>query len=472
MRAKQKLERDWAHISAKVEARLGAARSMRWLPRLYARSFAGSTLCLHAATESAARLAQKYRAVVGEVASELLGAEVSVEVSTGPVAATKNTPKRDAARRARPSAPVKAPPSTAGKAPRPTKGSGRSRRSNLNARHRLASFVPGGANELALRFAHEVVAAPGRHYNPFVVHGGEVVGKTHLIQGVALAFRERFKRKRLGCLSVESFANEFGLALQRGTLTRFRSKYRSLHLLVLDDLQLLGTKRFVQQEVLHLLDLLFQRGAQVVLAGDRSPREVTGLCPALRTRLMSGLCVELKKGDLAQRRSIIEGQARQLGVELAPEVLSCIAERSPTDTRELIGVMTKLSAYASLTGRVLDEATALRVLSEIVTEQLEHASPETLKNMVAQRFGLNAKQLGGGSRKPKAVKARHLAMTLTRELTGLTAREVGAAFGGRSSSSVHFAARRWAEICSKDPELEALTEEIRGSFVSARDRGR
>jgi len=332
----------------------------------------------------------------------------------------------------------------------------------LSSAHDVLWFAP-EANELALRFVQNVVDEPGQ-YGPLIFFGAAGLGKTHLAQAVGLESRRRFPKRKVIYITVEGLLREFQRALSSKTIPAFRARYRELDLLILDDLHHLGSKPKLQQMLLPIIDALDGRGAQLVLAGPLSPRNIRGLQASLKSRLGAGIQLELNKPSPEQRLAILERQQRRQKACLQPSVLKLVARRFPDNIRTMLGALTKLLAFERFTKLKVDPETARRALGEMFASEDEKPSPALIARQVGLCLGLSAGQICSGGRTPAVVRARQLAMALTRDLTSLTLAEIGKAFGKRSPGAVHFAIARIAELCSEDQKVQKIWATVQRHF--------
>ncbi|MDF1663806.1 MAG: DnaA/Hda family protein [Planctomycetota bacterium] len=447
----------WPTIVSRLQQRFGLARTHRWLPYLGLLEV-DDLLTLQAPTPRAASTTRKHLRDIQQMLTDVLDLQTtpSIKVVVGSSEATKEL----------------AGPRASGKTARRSRShqrpSSKVRQSidtvTLNPKHSLNRFAHCG-NEVGASFAANIASQPGLDYNPFIIHGPPGVGKTHLIQGLTLRFRELFPKKNWAFVSTESLSRYFGLSTHNNNLDQFRNRYRNLDLLVLDDLQVISTKNAFQTELMRILDGMLARGGQLVFSSNSSPREIGGLHDALRSRLMAGVIVELKLPDYEQRYEILERQQRQLGCEFSPEVLSFLASKIPSNTGDLVGAFTKLGAYARLIDREVDLASAKNALNEMLGSSEETASPENIARYVGNALGVSTEAILGGNRKPAVAKARQLAMSLTRHFTDLTLLEIGTAFG-RSTGAVHFALQRMRDQVQSDQTLKGAALAVAGHFIS------
>lgn len=475
MTQREELVARWPSIRALLEQRLGLGRTRAWLGQVGVESVEGSTVVLRVTDAAPARLAKKYLDRVAEAIETETGQAPELRLEVGPLAFEKTAPDSP------PREPVRAEyrrtlPERRRTPSRPARrGSELLRRpesgdwlrnddSRLGEDAALSRFVP-GPNRLPHRFARAVVKEPGREYSPLVLTGPAGRGKSHLLRGIALAYKTRYPDRAWLLCTAEEFSMAFWQARKRDQLDGFRSRLRGLDLLVLDDIHEFETKKHSQRELLHTIDALLTRGCQVVV-GSAEPIVRLTIRPALKTRLQSGINVELQPLDLEDRLELLRSRARRSGIQIEDEVLADVARAFPENTHELLAAMTRLVARTRVVGGPLDRRSARRALGEMFPERELKADPETVGRVVAELAGLHESAVFGAGRKPAVVRARQLAMVLSRLLTEATLKEVGRQFGGLSTGAVHFARRRIHERLAEEEDLRELALAVLRRFES------
>lgn len=338
----------------------------------------------------------------------------------------------------------------------------------------LESFVVGESNRLAFNAALQILESPGRLYNPFFVHGAPGVGKTHLLKGLLHGLRRRAHGRggaqrgesvgqvRVRYLTGEQFFNQFVASVQDGTMRRFRDRYRSLDVLIVDDVHLLVTKRKTQIEFLHTFNSLAEAGKQVILASDAPPKALSELDGALVGRFLSGLVVAIRKPDHRTRLGIARLQARRLKSRFDDSVLEFLAQSVRGNARELLGAMKHLDVHARLAGEPLSVANAEEALADLIREQERRQSLKAIHLAVAAHYGLTPEKLMSPSRQRHVVQARQVAMYLARQWTGKSLVEIGRFFADRNHSTVRSAIARVAEALERgDERLSWDVEQLR-----------
>ncbi|MFN0199015.1 MAG: chromosomal replication initiator protein DnaA [Planctomycetaceae bacterium] len=306
----------------------------------------------------------------------------------------------------------------------------------------LSDFVVGSSNELAWTAVKQVVQTPGLRYHTLYLYGGVGIGKTHLLSGLARDIRREHPRLQVLHLTAENFANAFTQGLREKSLPGFRHRFRSIDVLLVDDVDFLDHKRVIQEEFLHTVKHLESLGKQIVLTSDRHPRLLTQLSEELVTRFLSGVVCRIEAPDPEVRLQIIRRKAERLNLELHPEVDTFIASRFQQNVRELEGALHSLQAVQSLTGKRITLATAKKVLAELERDCLRVVKLTDIEQAVCQFFGVPAEDLKSSRRSRRVSQPRMLAMFLARKLTTAAYSEIGQYFGGRNHSTVVSAEQR------------------------------
>lgn len=320
----------------------------------------------------------------------------------------------------------------------------------------LEGFVVGHSNCLAHKAAQMAVVQPGS-YSPFLVHGTTGTGKTHLLEGIYSAFRKAHPRSAAVYLSAENFTSQFLQSLHKSGMASFRSKYRDLELLVLDDLQFLAGKKATIGELQHTIDTLLRRGKQLVFAADRSPAALKVLGPELISRLSGGMVCRLEPAEYATRLGIVRMQAVQLGMNVPAEVQAYIATHLTTQARELSGALKRLHAMSLAHNRSIDMDLAEETLAELVDHQGRVVKLPDIEKAVCGVFGLEPESLQSGRKGKLVSHPRMLAMYLARKYTRAPLTEIGSYFGKRSHSTV-ISAQKKIEGWMADSSTQKLAE--------------
>lgn len=306
----------------------------------------------------------------------------------------------------------------------------------------LTEFIPGAVNELALAASLRVCQQPGQVLNPFVVCGSVGTGKTLLLEGIYRQVRRQYPSLQVLYLSAEAFTNYFTQALREHTLPAFRQKFRTVGVLLVDDVEFLEGKRAVQEEFLHTFKQLHELGRQVVIASDRHPRLLSKLAEELTTRFLSGMVCRLETPDAATRASIAARKATKMGAEFHVDVLKYVADRFSRNIRELEGALHCLHTWQTMTGRSASVTAVKQVLSDLERDCVRVVKLADVERVVCDAFGVESADLRGARRVKSVSQPRMLAMYLARKHTPAAYSEIGQYFGGRNHSTVISAEKR------------------------------
>ncbi len=326
---------------------------------------------------------------------------------------------------------------------------------NLNPRYNFSNFVVGGCNQFSHAAALQVSENLGATYNPLFVYGGVGLGKTHLVNAIGNASLRRGKQVLM--VSSESFVNELISALRANRMQEFKQKFRTLDLLIIDDVQFMIGKERTQEEFFHTFNELHQRHKQVILTSDKTPQELIGLEERLRTRFASGLSADLQPPDFETRVAILSKKAEAAGVFVARDVAELIAERVNTNIRELEGALTRLLALSSLRNEPISRSLTEEAVKGYTPRTKPDLTTEYIQRTIAERYGVSISDLLGKRRTQNIAHTRQIAMYLCRRLTGCSYPEIGALFGGRDHSTVIHAFRVMDERMQAD---EIFNKEI------------
>jgi chromosomal replication initiator protein len=334
---------------------------------------------------------------------------------------------------------------------------------DLNPSYAFDRFVIGEGNRVAHAAALAVAEAPSEAYNPLFLHGPPGLGKTHLLVAIAHYLRDNAPGLSVRYTTAERFTNEFVSALRSSGTEEFKRRYRDLDVLLVDDVQFLEGKQHTEEEFFHTFNALYEGGSQLILSADRLPSELESLASRLRDRFEWGLTVSVERPDLATRLTVLRRLAREAGVgEEHRDALSELARRIDANVRRLHGALTRAVAHASLTARPL----SAELIAELIphTTSAEPTTVEEIQRHVAASFGISRSELVGATRAATPLRARQVAMLLTRELTDLSLPQIGRLYGGRDHSTVLNALRRAESSLAGDAQLAARISELRDAI--------
>lgn len=340
----------------------------------------------------------------------------------------------------------------------------------LNPNYTFDSFVIGDGNRLAHAAALAVAEAPSEAYNPLFLHGPPGLGKTHLLAAIANYLRSNGPGLSVRYTTAESFTNEFVGALRSSGGEAFKSRYRDLDVLLIDDIQFLEGKQHTEEEFFHTFNVLYESGSQLVLSADRIPSELSTLAARLRDRFEWGLTVPVEPPNLATRLTVLRRLVHEAGVEIADRnALTELAERIDANVRQLRGALTRVIAHASLMAKPLSSELIAEVIPRAM-RRAEETPVEEIQTRVANEFGVSRAELVGSSRAATPLRARQVAIFLTRELTDLSLPQIGRLYGGRDHSTVLNSLRRVEAGVAEDPALANRVSELRAVIHSAGPR--
>jgi chromosomal replication initiator protein len=332
----------------------------------------------------------------------------------------------------------------------------------LNPKYTFDSFVIGSSNRFAHAAALAVAEAPAQAYNPLFIYGGTGLGKTHLLQAIGHYIGEHVRDFSVCYVTSERFMNDFINSLRDKRIEGFKQRYRTFGVLLIDDIQFLEHKERIQEEFFHTFNTLYEAGKQIVISSDRPPRQIATLESRLRSRFEWGLMTDIQPPDLETRIAILQKKARTDGIQVADaDLMTFVAGRVSTNIRELEGALTRVVAFASLTGRPMTVDLAQDVLRDVFPQgEAAQVSIERIQDEVSERFGLSKAELIGDKRSQNIVYPRQVAMYLSRELTDSSLPKIGRHFGGRDHTTVIHATSKIARLIREDRSVYNLVQEL------------
>jgi chromosomal replication initiator protein len=414
-----------------------------WFAQVRPAAFDGHVLELRSSDYARDWLARNYMDFIQGAASDAAGHPVRVSLV--------------AERQVRPAPSEPPPPSATEPLPFPD-------------RYTFETFVPGASN----RFAHAAALAvaetpPSKAYNPLFIWGEVGLGKTHLLRAIANHMTRLTPTLRCKYVTSEQFITEFIKAVRERQAYQFQRRYRDVDVLLVDDIQFLARAEETQTEFFHTFNALHGAERQIVIASDRKPQELSGMEERLRNRFRWGLCVDVQPPDLETRIAILQVKARREGMEVPDEILTLIASRFEHNIRELEGALLRVAAFASLLRKPIDMRIAERALEDLLPQGDGELPVEVIVEETANHFGLTREDLVGMSRSRPLTTARHVAMYLARECTGLSLLKIGELFD-RDHTTVMYGINKVQDLMKARGtmfrDVQDLTRKIR-----ARGRG-
>ena len=328
----------------------------------------------------------------------------------------------------------------------------------LNPRFTFDSFVVGSSNQFAHAAARAVAESPSRSYNPLFLYGGVGLGKTHLVHAIAHEVVRRSPGARVMYLSAERFLNELINALRFERMHEFKSRYRELDVLLMDDIQFIAGKDSTQQEFFHTFNALHDAQKQIVVTSDALPKEIPTLEERLRSRFEWGLIADIQPPDLEMKVAIIRKKAAAEKAEIPNDVALFIAGTVKTNVRELEGRLNRVLAFSSLTGKPVSVELAKETLRDILGHEENRAIPAEILKTVASHYGLRVSDLKAKTNAKPIAFPRQVAMYLCRKLTGLSYPEIGRLFNDKHHSTVMHSVEKIEKLVEDDPDFRKVIE--------------
>ena len=336
--------------------------------------------------------------------------------------------------------------------------------SQLNSRYTFDSFIVGASNQFAHAAAKAVAEQPSKSYNPLFLYGGVGLGKTHLMQAIGHELRRRNPGIRLTYVSAEKFTNEVIASIRFERMAAFRDRFRTMDVLMVDDIQFIATRERTQEEFFHTFNELYDQQKQIVISSDCPPKEISAIEERLRSRFEWGLITDIQPPDLETKIAILQKRADNDRMSLPDDVAEYIARSIKSNIRELEGALIRLMAYASLTGAEINVATAQQVLRNIIETQEKKVSIEQIQKRVGEHFGLRAQDLKVRSNSKVIAFPRQVAMFLVKQLTTASLPEIGKQFGGKHHTTVLHSINKIELMRQSDKELSKTLNRLLDSL--------
>ncbi|HEX9570724.1 MAG TPA: chromosomal replication initiator protein DnaA [Burkholderiales bacterium] len=330
----------------------------------------------------------------------------------------------------------------------------------LNPRYTFDTFVVGSSNQFAQAACQAVAELPSRAYNPLFIYGGVGLGKTHLLHAVGHQSGRLFPGMVVAYLSSEHFTNELISAIRYDRTDAFRARYRTIDLLLIDDIQFIAGKERTQEEFFHTFNDLYESRKQLVLSSDSPPKNIPELEERLRSRFEWGLIADIQPPDFETRVAILKKKADLNRVRLADDVAYLIATRVKSNIRELEGSLTRMIAFCAMTGREMSVDLAQEALSDLWGEEEKILTIELIQREVSKLFGVALSDLKAKDRTKAVALPRQIAMYLARQLTHASLADVGRAFGGKDHTTVLHAVNKIQTLLQEDPKLRTSVDSL------------
>lgn len=337
----------------------------------------------------------------------------------------------------------------------------------LNPKYTFDTFVIGNSNRFAHAAALAVAEAPAKAYNPLFIYGGVGLGKTHLMHAIGHFVLQQNSSLKVLYVSSEKFTNELINAIKDDKNEEFRSKYRNIDILLIDDIQFIAGKERTQEEFFHTFNALYEANKQIILSSDKSPKEIVTLEERLRSRFEWGLIADMQAPDIETRIAILRKKAQLENLDVPNEIIVFIAEKIASNIRELEGALNRVIAYSSLTENEITIELATEALKDILSSNKVRAiNCNTIQDAVARYFDIRPDDFKSKKRSRDIAYPRQIAMYLCRELTDMSLPKIGQAFGGRDHTTVIHACDKITEELRTNSETKRAIDELKMNLTT------
>ncbi len=446
----------WLKILGSLEKKINRHSYDTWLkPTRYSHA-QDNILFVRVPTAEFRHISEKYADLINEAMEHL-----TLDFSEVKFVTAEEDPAATSVRHDGGFAHVAAPPASSGA---PQRG-GQARfdwesASLLNTRYTFSDFVIGSGNQFAHAASQAVAERPSKAYNPLFLYGGVGMGKTHLMQAIGHAVKRSQPEATICYLSSEKFTNEMINSLRYDKMTSFRDKFRTVDVLLIDDIQFLAQKERTQEEFFHTFNALHEASKQIVIASDRPPKELSDIEDRLRSRFEWGLTADIQPPDLETKIAILQKKAESERVLLPDDVSLYVASNIRTNVRELEGALIRLVAYCSLTGAEITLRTAQECLKNFIASQTRKITIESIQKVVAEQFGLRLAEIKAKDNSRSIVVPRQIAMYLAKSMTEASLPEIGRQFGGKHHTTVMHSVAKIEQARQTDKDLNRMVNKL------------
>jgi chromosomal replication initiator protein len=337
---------------------------------------------------------------------------------------------------------------------------------NLNRKYTFEEFVAGSSNQFAYAAAMAVANNPATTYNPLFIYGGVGLGKTHLVNAIGNAILKKSPQMRICYYTSEKFMNELINSLRYNRMDEFRNKFRSMDILLIDDIQFIAGKERTQEEFFHTFNALYESHKQIIVTSDKFPKDIPGLEERLRSRFEWGLIADIQAPDVETKLAILKMKAEQNRIYLPEDVALFLANSICNNVRELEGYLIRIGAYASLTSVPVSLEMARDVLKDILIERNRELSVEEILKKVSLHFNIKVSDIKSAKRLKAVVLPRQIAMYISRQLTSSSYPEIGDRFGGKDHSTIIHAIRKIEKLMEEDFQLKSTIENLKKELTN------
>lgn len=337
---------------------------------------------------------------------------------------------------------------------------------NLNPKYTFESFVCGASNQFAHAASQAVANNPATNYNPLFIYGGVGLGKTHLLIAIGNQIRENNKDAKVCYYSSEKFMNEMINSLRYKKMDEFRTKFRKMDILLIDDIQFMAGKEATQEEFFHTFNALYESHKQIVVTSDKFPKDIPGLEERLRSRFEWGLIADIQPPDIETKIAILKRKSDLNAITLPNDVALFLASSATSNVRELEGMLIRLGAYSSLTGSIISLNMARDILKDIIVEKSKDITVEMIQKHVADHFKIKVSELKSDKRLKTYVIPRQIAIYICRELTKSSYPEIGDKFGGKDHSTIIHSVKKIEKQMTNDLEMKSVVDNLKKELMS------
>ncbi len=447
--AAREVEDIFADMLERVKA-LDPANTRKWFDKLTVKHFDGGSLDVGCPDQPTAQfLKDNCKSHFTRAAQQITGHLISVDFSI-------NSEKESGADSSN--------TATSSKASSVSNG-GRMGSLRLHPDYTFENFVVGPSNRLAHASCVAVSQSPGDTYNPLFIYGSSGLGKTHLLHAVCFGARQRFDEAAIQFLSCEDFVNRFIRAIEEGDLAGFQSQFRTVDMLVIDDVQFLREREHSQEEFFHTFNALYNNGKQIILSADSPPSKIPSLEERLISRFNWGLVTRIDPPSYETRVAIVQKKAHLRGLEISDEIAGYVARKVQANIRELEGALTAIYAVANTTGREIDLDLAQTALDGQIEASVRHISIIDIIEVVTSHFNVRLSDLQSKRRSQSITEPRQICMYLARNLTKHSLDEIGGHLGGRDHTTVMHACNKIGHAKEDDSKMNALLNELTKQII-------
>lgn len=447
------LQACWGRVNQRMRKDIGDAAWRHWIKPLRVTRLKDGTLTLEVdstlarervSTQYADRLRVISSAEFGDVSPSIR--HVEVRLASNRQTARSNHLHRISDQKTASQAGESAKPATLSNA-------GDDLMAGLDLRYTFSNFVVGKPNELAFAVARRTAESEKVAFNPLFLYGGVGLGKTHLMHAIAWHIRQQSPSRKVLYLSAEKFMYRFVRALRFRDTMSFKEQFRSVDVLMIDDVQFISGKDSTQEEFFHTFNALVEDGRQVIISADKSPTDLEGMEERLRSRLGWGMVADIHPADYELRLGILQAKAEQAPVHVADKVLEFMAHRIVSNVRELEGALNRILAHAMLVGREITIESAAELLADLLRASSRQVSVDAIQKRVAAHYGVRVSEMFSARRARNIARPRQVAMYLSKNLTSLSYPDIGRQFGGRDHTTVMHAVKTIESLSQSDGQL-------------------